>query len=196
MWGFHLAYTDALLTSSAWGVSLIWFLIPSAWVNRLSSLPAWFNAPVASHVLFPLDLSRTVVVNVWALSGPFSPSHWLICVLFSVTNVQIECSDRMFNRMFRFMFYAPQLWGMFSPAAISRVMRSSLPLALSPMSLTKMWSFKCSVGILPLHRRSTRSRSLDGATVVGKPPLFLRTQVLRNVASLSLASFDCLFAVV
>jgi hypothetical protein len=139
-----------------------------------------------------IGFSRNVVVNAWALPGPFSPSYWLTCILFSVTNVQTECSDSLF----RFMFYAPQLWGMFNPAAISRVMRSSLPLALSPMSLAKMWSSKCSVGILPLHRRSTRSRWLDGATVVGKPPLLLRTQVLRKVASLSLASLDCLLAVV
>jgi hypothetical protein len=124
-----------------------------------------FNAPVASHVFFSVDFSLAVVVNVWALSGPFSPSYWLICVLLSVTNVLVM--------MFKFVFYAPQLWGMLSPAAISRVIRSSLPLALSPMSLTKMWSFKCSVSILPLHRRSTRSRSLDGATVAGRPPLLL-----------------------
>ena len=51
------------------------------------------------------------------------------------------------------------------------------------------------MGILPLHRRSTRSRSLDGATVVGKPPLLLRTHVLRKVASLSLANFNCRLAV-
>ena len=89
-----------------------------------------FNASVASHVFFSIDFSLTVVVNVWALSGPFSPCCCLICVLFSVINVLVM--------MFKFMFYAPQLWGMFSPAAISRVIRSSLPLALNPMSLTKM----------------------------------------------------------
>ena len=145
-----------------------------------------FNAPVASHVSFSIDFGLTVVVNVWALSGPFSPSYWLVYVLISATNVLVI--------MFKFMFYAPQLWGMFNPAAISCVIRSSLPLALSPMSFTKMWSFKFSVGILPLHKRSTRSRSLDGATVVGRPPLLLRTQVLRKVASLSLAILDCLLA--
>ncbi len=105
-----------------------------------------FNASVVSHVFFSIDFSLTVVVNVWALSGPFSPSCWVVCILFSVTNVLFM--------MYKFMFYAPQLWGMSSPAAISRVIRSNLPLALSPMSLAKMWSFKCSVGILPLHKRS------------------------------------------
>ena len=33
-----------------------------------------FNASVASHAFFSIDFSLTVVVNVWALSGPFSPS--------------------------------------------------------------------------------------------------------------------------
>ncbi len=69
-----------------------------------------FNASAASHVFFSIDFSLTVVVNVWALSGPFSPSCWLICVLLSVANVLVM--------MFKFMFYAPQLWGMFSPAAM------------------------------------------------------------------------------
>ena len=99
------------------------------------------NASVASHVFFSIDSSLIVVVNVRALSGPFSPYFCLICVLFSVTNVQIECSDLCSVFSYQCsdgMFYAPQLWGMFSPAAISRVIRSSLPLALSPMSLTKM----------------------------------------------------------
>ena len=44
-----------------------------------------FNASVASHVFFSIDFSLTVVVNVWASSGPFSPSRCLIFVLFSVT---------------------------------------------------------------------------------------------------------------
>ncbi len=118
-----------------------------------------FNASVACLALFSIDFSLTVVVNVRALSGPFSPSCWLIVVLFSATNVPVRMFNvpicnvpvRMFRfasknvpvcnvpvRMFRFVFYAPQLWGIFSPAAISRVTRSILPLALSPMSLTNM----------------------------------------------------------
>ncbi len=51
------------------------------------------NASVACLVFFSIDSGLTVVVNVWALSGPFSPCCCLIFVLFSVTNVQIECSD-------------------------------------------------------------------------------------------------------
>ena len=78
------------------------------------------NASVACLVFFSIDSSLTVVVNVWALSGPFSPIYRLILFCFSVTNVLVI--------MFRIMFYAPQLWGMFSPAAISHVIRSSLPL--------------------------------------------------------------------
>ncbi len=70
-----------------------------------------FNVPVVSHVSIPIDFSLTVVVNVWALSGPFSPSCWLVYVLFSATNVLVV--------IFKFMFYVPQLWDMFSPAAIS-----------------------------------------------------------------------------
>ncbi len=36
---------------------------------------------------FLVDFSRTVVVNVWASFGPFSPSCGLVFALFSVTNV-------------------------------------------------------------------------------------------------------------
>ena len=44
---------------------------------------------------FLVDFSRTVVVNVWALSGPFSPSCGLVFALFSVTNVlfSYHCSS-------------------------------------------------------------------------------------------------------
>ncbi len=54
-----------------------------------------------------------------------------------------------------------------------------------------MWPSKCSVGIFLLHSRSTRSRSFFRAVVVWNPPLFLSTQVLKNVTSLSLASLSC-----
>lgn len=183
-WGFHLAYGR-----SSHFFSVRYLFDHSSLPRELIDICCYLrgvNASVACLVFFSIDSSLTVVVNVRALSGPFSPCCCLILFCFSY-----QCSDRMFG----FMFYAPQLWGMFSPAAISRVIRSSLPLALSPMSLIKMWSFKCSVGILPLHRRSIRFRSPAGATVVGRPPLLLRTQVLRKVASLSLDSLDCLLAV-
>ena len=76
-----------------------------------------FNASVACLVFFSIDSSLTVVVNVRALSGPFSPcfclfqltvalpwwltfglclDHLVLVVVWfcfvSVTNVQIECS--------------------------------------------------------------------------------------------------------
>ncbi len=159
----------ALPTSSTWGIfALISHPFSVSWSTFVATCEVLTHQ---WHVLFSFQL--TLALPWWLTLGlcldqSFSPSCWLIFVLFSATNVLVT--------MFRFMFYAPQLWGMFSLEAISRVIRSSLPLALSPMSLTKMWSFKCFVGILPLHRRSTRSRSPVGATVVGRPPLLLRTQ--------------------
>ena len=42
------------------------------------------NASVASHVFFSIDSSLTVVVNVWALSGPFSPCCCFGFVLFQL----------------------------------------------------------------------------------------------------------------
>ncbi len=93
------------------------------------------------------------------------------------------------------MFYAPQWCGMSNAAASSLVIWSSLPLALSPMSLMTMCSSKCSARILPLHSRSVRSRSLLGAVVVGSPPLFLSTHVLKKVASFNLVGLDALPAV-
>ena len=42
------------------------------------------NALVASHVFLLIDFSRTVVVNVWALSGPFSPIYQLTLFCFQL----------------------------------------------------------------------------------------------------------------
>ena len=51
------------------------------------------NASVACLVFFSIDSSLTVVVNVWALSGPFSPCCCLILFCFQLpmfrSNVQI-----------------------------------------------------------------------------------------------------------
>ena len=58
------------------------------------------NASVACLVFFSIDSSLTVVVNVRALSGPFSPCCCLILFCFTY-----QCSDS--DRMFGFMFYAP-----------------------------------------------------------------------------------------
>lgn len=176
---------DALLTSSAWGICLITHPFSVSWSTFVAT------CVVLTHQWHVLCSFQLTVALPWWLTFGLCLDHLVLVVVWFCFVFSYQCSDRMF----RFMFYAPQLWGMFSPAAISRVIRSSLPLALSPMSLIKMWSFTCSVGILPLHRRSIRFRSPAGATVVGRPPLLLRTQVLRKVASLSLDSLDCLLAV-
>ncbi len=64
----------ALPTSPAWGIiDLIFSSLRRELIDFCRYLRG-FNAPVASHVFFSFDLSRTVVVNVWALSEPFSPS--------------------------------------------------------------------------------------------------------------------------
>jgi hypothetical protein len=43
-----------------------------------------FNASVACLVFILIDFSRTVVVNVWALSGPFSPNCVFVWFVFSL----------------------------------------------------------------------------------------------------------------
>jgi len=51
------------------------------------------NASVACLVFFSIDSSLTVVVNVWALSGPFSPCYCFDFVLLQLPmfrwNVQV-----------------------------------------------------------------------------------------------------------
>ena len=90
-WGFHLAY----------GRSSHFFSVRYSFDH--SSLPCELidiccylrgvNASVACLVFFSIDSSLTVVVNVWALPGPFSPCCCFDFVLFQLPmfrwNVQV-----------------------------------------------------------------------------------------------------------
>ena len=52
-----------------------------------------FNASVVSHLFLLIDFSRIVVVNAWALSGPFSPIYQLTLFCFQLPIVfSYQCS--------------------------------------------------------------------------------------------------------
>ena len=92
---FHLFSIGALLIPSAWGISFDHSSLSRELIDICCYLRG-FNASVACLVFILIDFSRTVVVNVWALSGPFSPSC-LILVLFSVTNFSYQFQLPMFR---------------------------------------------------------------------------------------------------
>jgi hypothetical protein len=61
------------------------------------------NASVACLVFFSIDSSLTVVVNVWALSGPFSPCCCFDFVLFQLPmfSFSYQCSVSVTNVQFQ-----------------------------------------------------------------------------------------------
>ena len=79
----HLAIW-ALLTSSAWGIRLITHPFSVSWSTFVATCVVLTHQ---WHVLCSFQLiasSLTVVVNVWALSGPFSPCCCLILFCFQL----------------------------------------------------------------------------------------------------------------
>ena len=93
-WGFHVAYGRSSHFFSV-RYSIDHSSLPCELIDICCYLRG-VNASVACLVFFSIDSSLTVVVNVWALSGPFSPCCCLILFCFSyqcsvsVTNVQFQ----------------------------------------------------------------------------------------------------------